>query len=365
MAMDNFGMDSEGLSRRREKQIPQWKWIHSGTRNPLGQVLAVYLARMLTLAIGLVLWAAVWFYFPKSYQTVIDWFGFGSWNWLVLLMLVELFVCIAFWSIYKLMDDLGIIRSVWLLLAFLVILLAPFCTVYRQEFLARLLGSSGLQQPSGANTTEGKQLSVRVSPGVVATQGPSVHPHIVQAVIQEGGTSLNLGVGRLYIYALVTGGAFPTLPFESGDATQATNAAGMMCAALSYGTNSQNKYETQTEAHVIGGVSVGGMWVTMKAYYGLNTQAGASSVSAPFLVSEDSLVVVIATAASEKQAALYGIQGLEIDASSSNGLLPMVVGHAYLPPGSYTASETSSAVVGQEPSHMADLIGVFVFEGQH
>ena len=43
----------------------------------------------------------------------------------------------------------------------------------------------------------------------------------------------------------------------------------------------------------------------------------------------------------------------------------MVIGHAYLPLGNYTASETSSAVGGQDPVHMADLIGVFVFGAKH
>lgn len=169
----------------------------------------------------------------------------------------------------------------------------------------------------------------------------------------------------MYIYGLVTGGAFQTLAFASGDYAQATNAAGQLCAALAYGSNNQNSYTTQKNFHVIGGVSVSGSWDDMKAYYGSNSRAGASIVAAPFVVSEESLVVVIATAASEKQATLYGIPGLQIDATSSNGILPMVIGHAYLQSGSYTASETSSAVGGQDPVHMADLIGVFVFGAKH
>ena len=112
---------------------------------------------------------------------------------------------------------------------------------------------------------------------------------------------------------------------------------------------------------MIGGVSVSGTWDDMKAFYGSNPRAGASIVAAPFVVREDSLVVVIASAASEKQLTLYGVQGLQIDASSSGGVLPMVIGHAYLPAGNYTASETSSAVGGQDAEHMADLLGVFVF----
>jgi hypothetical protein len=194
---------------------------------------------------------------------------------------------------------------------------------------------------------------------------PATRPAIVQAVIQQGSTSLQLAPGQMYIYGMVTGGAFPTSVFDSGDYAQATNAAGQLCAALAYGTNSQNSYTTQTDYHVIGGVSVSGTWDDMKAYYGSNSRAGASIVAAPFVVTKDSLVVVIASAASEKRAVLQGVPGLQIDATSSNGVLPMVIGHAYLPPGNYTASETSSAVSGQDPVHMADLIGVFVFGAQH
>ena len=102
----------------------------------------------------------------------------------------------------------------------------------------------------------------------------------------------------------------------------------------------------------------------MKAYYASNSRAGASIVAVPFVVTnEDSLVVVIASAASEKQITLYP-PGIQIDASSSNGELPMLIGHAYMKPGNYTVSETSTAVRGQEPAHMAQLIGVFVFGSQ-
>jgi hypothetical protein len=214
----------------------------------------------------------------------------------------------------------------------------------------------------------GTPLEPRVStpPPVRGTSDAApARPVIVQAVIQQGGTSLQLSPGQMYIYGLVTGGAFPTSAFASGDYAQATNAAGQLCAALAYGTNSENTYTTQTDFHVISGVSVSGSWDDMKAYYGSNSRAGASIVAAPFVVSQDSLVVVIASAASEKRAALQGVPGLQIDATSSNGVLPMVIGHAYLPPGNYTASETSSAVGGQDPVHMADLIGVFVFGAKH
>lgn len=184
-------------------------------------------------------------------------------------------------------------------------------------------------------------------------------------MIEQGATSLQLPPGRMYLYGMVTGGALPASRFALGDYAQATNAAGQLCAALAYGTNNQNSYTTQAGAHVIGGVSISGTWDDMKAYYGSNSRAGASIVAVPFAVTnEDSLVVVIASAASEKQITLYP-PAIQIDASSSNGELPMVIGHAYMKPGNYTVSETSTAVRGQEPAHMAQLIGVFVFGSQH
>jgi hypothetical protein len=193
---------------------------------------------------------------------------------------------------------------------------------------------------------------------------PFVRP-TAQAMIEQGATSLQLPPGRMYLYGMVTGGALPASRFALGDYAQATNAAGQLCAALAYGTNNQNSYTTQAGAHVIGGVSISGTWDDMKAYYGSNSRAGASIVAVPFAVTnEDSLVVVIASAASEKQITLYP-PAIQIDASSSNGELPMVIGHAYMKPGNYTVSETSTAVRGQEPAHMAQLIGVFVFGSQH
>jgi hypothetical protein len=45
--------------------------------------------------------------------------------------------------------------------------------------------------------------------------------------------------------------------------------------------------------------------------------------------------------------------------SLSNG---MVIAHAYLKPGAFTAIEHSRAISpGQDAAHMADLLGVFVF----
>jgi hypothetical protein len=196
-------------------------------------------------------------------------------------------------------------------------------------------------------------------------QAPPAPPSIAQAVIQQGDT-LKLAPGQMYLYGMVSGGAFGVSPFASGEFAQATNAVGQVCAALAYGADSQNSYTTKTGPHLIGGVSVSGTWDHMETYSASNSRAGAEIAAVSFPVTEDSLVVVIASAASERKVALFGTPGIQFqtDASSSGGVLPMVIGHAYLKPGKYTASETSSFVAGQDPRHMAQLIGVFVF-GSH
>ncbi len=142
------------------------------------------------------------------------------------------------------------------------------------------------------------------------------------------------------------------------------DAAGQLAAALAYGANDRNSYTTQTEFHLTGGVSISGSWDSFATFYGSNTQPGASSVSASFSLRDDSLVVVIGLAASQQKISLRGIPGLRIDASNlpsaAGGM--MVIAHAYLWPGTYTVIENSAALSGgQEPRHMADLIGVFVF----
>ena len=44
----------------------------------------------------------------------------------------------------------------------------------------------------------------------------------------------------------------------------------------------------------------------------------------------------------------------------------MIIYHAYLPSGSYLASEISAATAaGKDPEHMADLVGVFVLRAEN
>lgn len=186
---------------------------------------------------------------------------------------------------------------------------------------------------------------------------------VVQAVVEDGDTSLQLQPGRMYLFAMDTGGALPSGAFANEDYTQVNDAAGNLAAAIAYGLDDQNTYTTQTWAHTIGGVSVAGYWDDVKVFRGVNSQPGASSASANFAVSEDSLVVIIALAGGESNINIAPLPGLTIDAFGSGGpgKIPMTIAHAYLKPGAYTATELTSAAGDLDPRCMADLIGVFVF----
>jgi hypothetical protein len=187
---------------------------------------------------------------------------------------------------------------------------------------------------------------------------------IVQAVLRDGATSLQLPLGRIYLYGMVTGGAAPSSPFTVGQFAQATDTAGQLAAALAYGASGEDGYTTQTGYHVIGGVSIGGSWGAFNAYQGSNLQSGAPGASVNFPVSSNSLVVVIGLAASQQQISLSGIPALQTDGLSSGPQASegMIIAHAYLTPGTYTVAAQSAALsAGQDPDHMADLVGVFVF----
>jgi uncharacterized protein (TIGR03437 family) len=200
----------------------------------------------------------------------------------------------------------------------------------------------------------------------IAVQGPTGTgtPSIVHAVITDFATTIQLPPANMYLYGMVTGGAFPSSTFAVGQYAQAVDADGYVSAALAYGTNSQDSYTTSAAYYVLGGVAVSGSWDTFNAFYGSNSTAGASNASVNFTVSENSLVVFLGLASSQQSISLGGIPGLQVDAveSGSSAYEGMVIAHASLKPGTYTVTEQSAALAaGQDPANMADLISVFVF----
>jgi len=192
---------------------------------------------------------------------------------------------------------------------------------------------------------------------------PATGASIVQAVIRGGATSLQLRPGQIYLYGMATGGGAPSSAFTVGQSAQVVNAAGNLSGALAYGANSQNSYSTETAYHDIGGVSVAGSWEHFAAYYGSNPQSGAHVASVSFDAKENSLVVVLGLASSQQSVSVEGIPELQVDASRDGG--GMVIAHAYVKAGTYTVVEHSRVLAaGQDPPHMADLVGAFVFGGR-
>jgi uncharacterized protein (TIGR03437 family) len=187
---------------------------------------------------------------------------------------------------------------------------------------------------------------------------------IAQATISDFATSIQLPPASMYLYGMVTGGRSASSPFANGQYAQAVDAAGHLAAAFAYGANGQNSYTTSTEYYNIMGVAVSGSWTRFNAYYASNTSSGAASTSVSFTVGSDSVVVVLGLASSQQSISVGGIPGLQTDAveSGASANLGMVVAHVQLAPGTYTVTEQSAALAaGQDPDHMVDLMGVFVF----
>jgi hypothetical protein len=159
---------------------------------------------------------------------------------------------------------------------------------------------------------------------------------------------------------MATGGGAPSTEFVTGQSYKVVNAAGQLAGALSFADSGSNSYSTQTGYHNIGGVSVGGAWRSFGMAHGSNSQPGASEASVTFGVRTKSLVVVIGLASSQQDISVSGVPGLQTDAfKAGEGI---IIAHAYLAPGTYTAVEHSAALArGQDPQHMADLIGIFLF----
>lgn len=224
-----------------------------------------------------------------------------------------------------------------------------------------------LEDNSGNWTATVTPLTGLTSPISIPSPGSrpaSTQPVVIKAIIEEGKTSLRLPGGQMYIYGMATGGAAPSSEFEVGESADVADAAGKLAAALAYGASAENTYTTQTGYHVIGGVSVGGSWDKFNFFSGANRESGASSASAKFTVIKSSLVVVIGLAAGQQSISLGGVPSLQIDVSNSGPSASegMIIAHAYLEPGEYTVLEQSAALsAGQDPNHMADLVGVFVF----
>jgi hypothetical protein len=190
---------------------------------------------------------------------------------------------------------------------------------------------------------------------------------VIKAEIRDGATSLQLPAGRMYFYGMAVGSLGRSTLFSLGQYASVFHEGTFLAAAVAYGSNEVNTYETQTERHILGGVSVGGAWDTVRAFYGSNGSEGASEATANFTVERESLVVLLGLASAQQKIEIEGVPGLEVDAihSGPDAGAAMVIGHATLPPGTYSAVARSAPLAaGADPELMADLLAVFVITSQ-
>lgn len=196
------------------------------------------------------------------------------------------------------------------------------------------------------------------------------------SALQSFQTSISLPPGSsIYLYGMDTGGGVPSTGFADGSYQAITDTSGYISAALASTTSSSDNYTFSSETSEIGAVAVSGYTSMTESYASYVDQgpslisSGSLSVSDSFTVpagsSNNPLVVIIGLASSQQGVAISGIPGLQVDqisSGSSDTPNAIIFAHAYLAPGTYTAVEESSVLHPlQDPNHMVDLIGVFVF----
>jgi hypothetical protein len=200
---------------------------------------------------------------------------------------------------------------------------------------------------------------------IVAQPGAANGQTVNWATVQPGQTSLNLPAGgSIYIFGMGTGGAMPATNFAQGPYAQVVDVGGQVVAGLAITQRNSNSFTTDCADYTIGGVSVTG-YKTVSASYAVNNQPNPTSASVSFVLAEPAVVVIFAIAGGQDHLTLAGVPSLQIDADKPNDThgIKIAIGHASLPPGSYTATENTEGDPGRDPAHEGDLIGAFVFTG--
>ncbi|MCW6158255.1 MAG: hypothetical protein LVQ63_02070 [Thermoplasmatales archaeon] len=196
---------------------------------------------------------------------------------------------------------------------------------------------------------------------------------VESAAINPQQSFMNLPPGaQIYLYGYNVGASLQSGLFVNGQYFFIDNANGNIVDSLAVTANNSNGFETPCGALTITGIGISG-FSSYTFTYGMNATSGAGSASDTFNVtSTGQLAVIIAFGGSQSMVRVSGISGMHVDASNVNssgwvtsGLMPMIVGHSYLNKGQYTVSEVSEGNVTQNTTanktHMADLIGVFLF----
>ncbi len=185
------------------------------------------------------------------------------------------------------------------------------------------------------------------------------------ATITNEQTSINLPSGsQVYIYGVVTDGQYylSTLTNYEINYDYVTDYNSETAAELAMTSSNSNSFTTQCSDYSLGGVGVSG-YSTFNVVYGSNGNYGASGASVTFTLKNTATVVVFALASGgQTYVTLSGIPGFQAISSNVNGLEGFLIGMANLPPGQYTAVETSSPS-SSNPGNQADLIGVYEIFG--
>ena len=204
----------------------------------------------------------------------------------------------------------------------------------------------------------------------LAQASPSVL--VENAIVSPQQTDLGIASGaEMYLYGFSTGGVLGSSTFSGGQYVDAVNAIGNIVADLAITGNNTNSFFTATGLHTIAGVGVSG-FKSYSSSYGINETTGSGSASDTFNVTASGdTVVVIAIGGSSSFIRISGIPNLQIDAKNTNASgwvnyneMPIIIGSAQLTAGEYTIIELTkgnSTQNGSALTHMADLLGVYVF----
>ncbi len=191
-------------------------------------------------------------------------------------------------------------------------------------------------------------------------------PILTEAQAAERSTSMTLKPGnQLYVYGFATGGAQASGNFARGTYASVADAAKNVVDAFAITTSPSDAYATRTSANAMIGAALD-HFSSCTVSYTTETEPGAALASTSFNVSrKGSLAVFIALSGGGQAITLSGPSNIVADAVVPNSSkIAVVVAHAYLGPGSYKATEsTSPRIPGQNSANnpdVGDLLAVLV-----
>jgi hypothetical protein len=182
--------------------------------------------------------------------------------------------------------------------------------------------------------------------------------------------SLTLPSGsQTYLYAYSDGGTYATSVFSSNGATHhyGKDSAGERAVGVTLTQSASNSFTTGDEAYTIGGVGISG-YTSVSVFHGQHVYTTATTnnvyhAHVTFTVSASNSLVVVVMLGSSQSYLSYTGATLSVATSSINNPScdPLLIAYGYLPPSTYTITETTSPNSPVPANHLVDYIGVFVF----